>query len=71
VSLLPPIFVVYENPLDYPGMFVVRRWMGEVPDPFPVIVAETLTEARKVIPNGSVKLMPYAGDDPVILETWI
>lgn len=73
-SGMPPVFTVYESPKDYPGKFVIRRWIGMDPDREPVAVGDTLEDVRAELK----KLNPYLVrlerdvlDDPVILETWI
>lgn len=65
------VYAVYKNPSDYPGKFVVRKFIGETPDVNPSIVADSLIEARKVIPRDKVRLTPSITDDPVIIETWL
>lgn len=65
------IFVVYENPLDYPGKLVVRRWLGLEADPIPLAVTDSLALARNVIPDYCVPIGIYPNDDPVIKEVWI
>lgn len=73
-SGMPPVFCIYENPADYPGKFVVRRWVGMDPDREPVTVAETLDAAREALKELNpylVRLDRCPDDDPVILETWI
>ena len=65
------MYVVYENPSDYPGKFVVRKFTGETPDINPTIVAHSLEAARNVIPKDKVMLLPSVTDDPVIIENWL
>jgi hypothetical protein len=68
------IWVVYLNPTDYPGRYVVRRqraFAGQVEvDPHPAVVAETLDEARAWVPYGLYCQPAHPEDDPAILETW-
>jgi hypothetical protein len=69
-------WTIYENPLDHPGKFVVRRWdvLEGRTDPVPAdeaVVVKTLGMARMAVPAGSVCLGRQPGDDPAILETWI
>jgi hypothetical protein len=70
-----PIVVIYENPLDYPGKFVARRqWAsaGRVEvEPEPLIVGDSLTEVRGVIPDGMVCLDRDPSDEPQIVECWV
>lgn len=66
-------WVIYENPRDYPGKFVVRKWKVVTPDPKPgeAQVCNSLPEARSKIPPGMYKLEPSLHDDPCIVEVWI
>lgn len=70
-----PIVVIYENPSDYPGKFVARRqWAGRggvLLEPGPLIVGDSLTEVRGVIPDGMVRLPRDPNDEPQIVECWI
>lgn len=69
------IFVVYKNPADYPGLFVVREWHviggAQMPCPLPVAVVATLDEARRSVPEGHVCFPAQPDDDPVIYEVWL
>ena len=64
------VFAVYQNPSDYPGKFVVRKFVGENPDEKPLCVEDTLEEARKKIPAGLHRADRIPNDDVVIIETW-
>lgn len=65
------IYTVYKNPSDYKNKFVVRHFMNDIPERVPLIVADTLEEARKAIPDGMYRMDRQPDDDPVILEVWI
>jgi hypothetical protein len=69
------MWVVYWNPRDYPGRYVVRRqWVsrGDVyKEDYPKIVTKFLSEARDVIPDGLVNIGRMPEDDDVILEVWL
>lgn len=69
------VFTVYDSPRDYPGRFVVRRFVitGEwtTPDADPLVVADTLEIARQAIPYGLVQVPRMYGDDPPIVESWL
>jgi hypothetical protein len=61
---------IYKHPEDYPDKYVVRRWVGLTPDEDPLIITDTIEEARTVIPEGTI----YMGQDPidpVIVEVYI
>lgn len=67
-------WVIYWNPRDYPGLFVVREhkigpgWHAPVPE---CKTARTLEEARKLIPPGFTWLPRNPADDSPIVEIWI
>jgi hypothetical protein len=71
--------VVYLNPSDYPGRFVVRRWSlveGVLSaDLVPIAVVGSLEEARvavaAVAPSSRVCIPRHPSDDAVIVETWV
>jgi hypothetical protein len=68
-------FAIYNNPRDYPGQFVVRRWFigrGELlRELAPYAVTGTLEAARAAVPPGMYRLDRDASDDAVIVEVWI
>lgn len=69
------VWVIYENPADYPGRFVTRRQCvhrgGAIRiDPEPACVARTLDEAREAVPKNLTRFPPQPGDVPQIYETW-
>jgi hypothetical protein len=65
------LHVVYRNPRDYPGMFVLRIWTGMVPEAEPVIVSDDLEEVRRMIPIEFSNIGRFDQDDPAIYEVWI
>lgn len=72
-SNLPPIWVVYHRPRDFPNvLFMSRVWYGEVPTD-QVMFADSLAEMhRKLIAHGaSVSIGRMPGDDPCIVECWL
>ena len=64
------MFVVYFNPQDFPGKYVVRRHVGTRPDAEPLIVCDSLHQARSAIP-ADTRLDRSPDDDPVIVEVWL
>jgi hypothetical protein len=50
------LYVVYHNPLDFPGKYVIRRQTNQV---------------RAALPAGLVRLERAPEDDPCIVEVWI
>lgn len=71
-------YTIYASPSDYPGQYVVRRWVIEgtkiTPDPEPLIVTQNVGEARRKILEQDPGLVCFGHDfesDPAILETWL
>jgi hypothetical protein len=68
------VYVVYWNPKDFPGKFVVRRWgyTKFTPEPKEVIaVGLDLDEVREKIPAGLYRQSREKGDDSAIVEVWL
>lgn len=69
-----PIWTVYKNPVDYPEKFVVRRSTAiphVIHDPEPLIICDSLEEARAVIPEGAYRMNRMPDDAPHIYEVWL
>lgn len=70
-------YVIYEDPKDYPGKFVVRRWAivrgrpEPMPEADPLGVVDTIEAARALVPRGLYPLGRHAQDDAVIREVWL
>ena len=68
------IFVIYKNPSDYPNEFVVRVWVVAgivVPLQRPLVVVDTIEQARAAMPDGLFKMDRQDDDDPCIVEAWM
>lgn len=67
------MFTIYDHPTDYPRHWVVRgstiRPGGPVNDDR-VQLADTLEEARALIPPGLARMERLPADVPCIVETW-
>lgn len=67
-------YVIYNNPKDYPGKFVLRKWVinpaGLHSGPI-LGIADNIEEVRKYLPSYAVKLSVCENDDPVIAEVWV
>jgi hypothetical protein len=67
-------YVIYENPLDAPNKFVVRRFFFmHGPERVAVGVTDSLEEARALVPKKThgcqIGRMPQ--DEPQIVEVWM
>jgi len=69
------VFAIYELPLDHPRHFVVRRWFtasdGKIYADVVPRLADSLEEARGLVPSGLACLTSQPEDDPTICETWV
>jgi hypothetical protein len=62
-------YVVYDDPVDYPGKFVVRRWADQGADSH--VVCDDLESARQAIPAGRWRIDRMPDHDPTIRELWV
>lgn len=69
------MFTIFYNPTDYPGQWIVRRFLitrGDVlPDRHSTGFALDLDAARSLIPLGLVRLDRSPQDHASVVETWI
>lgn len=69
------LYIIYRNPSDYPGQYVVRRQFadakGVIIEAVPLVVTESLDIARAALPPGLHNIGREAGDERAILEVWI
>lgn len=72
-----PVVVIYENPLDFPGRFVVRRQWACKGDKVeievdPLAVVDTLEQARAAVPmEQDARVDRDPDDDSKIVECWV
>ena len=67
-------YVVYFNPSDFPGRYVMRGFVnvdGEAKANAIAISGETIEKVRAHIPKGLYRMERMPGDDPAIVEVWI
>jgi hypothetical protein len=66
-------WVIYKHPSDYPDHYVVRQWLcTEPPTPFQEAqLADTLEEARALLPPGLKNVGKGFEVDQVIEEVWM
>lgn len=68
------MLTIYNSPRDFPGLFVIREWFvypnrmerGELKG-----TAQTLANARRLIPEGWTCIPRQPGEDTKIQETWV
>ncbi len=70
------IWTIYHHPIDVVGVeYVVRRFTiepdGSVTPAGTFLAANTLEEARSLIPPGLVPFERDSSDDAVIVESWL
>lgn len=66
-------YTIYNDTLDHPGVYCVREWKIEkqaIPGPL-LGTANTLEDARKIVPFGLHLIPRSPEDDSKIVETWI
>lgn len=68
-------FTIYDHPRDHPGFFVMRECRvypdGRVEHAPLCVLALTLEQARRAIPEWAVNLGRQDEDDPAIFEVWV
>ena len=64
------IWVVYDSPLDLPGVFVARKWVNDVPTE-ETLEAATLEGIRGKLPEGLYRIPRCLGDELQIVESWV
>lgn len=67
------IWTVYQYSKDYPAQFVARRFESTNPPTATTdfLLADDLNGIREQLPGGLHRLSREAGDDPVIVESWL
>src|SRR3569832_845471 len=64
------IWIVYEDPPDFPYQYVARRHRGYI-ESGEYVTGNTLIDVRAKLPPGLMRIERSAGDDPMIRESWI
>lgn len=69
------LYVVYFNPLDFPGKYVIRKQIAGretvLAAPEPLIVGSSLDEVRAALPDGLTRLDRSPSDVASIVEVWL
>lgn len=64
------LIVVYENPLDMPGLFVARLFLMDQPTGY-IVKRRSLEGLLQTIPGHMVRLEPHFQDDPNIKAVYV
>lgn len=64
------IWIVYEDPPDFPNLYVARRHRGNVKTK-DYVTGATLIDVRAKLPPGLIRIERSPSDDPMIRESWI
>ena len=68
-----PMWVIYYDPSDYPGLWVARLHVS-LPEPMAtnvVLTASSLDAIREQIPDDLMPFGRHSADDPKIVEVWL
>ncbi len=69
------MWTIYDNPKDYPGLFVARMFKVWRAGPEPtaeVVMSRSLDEVRRAMTHlGLTCIQRSPDDDPKILEIWL
>lgn len=64
------MWTIYHDPSDFPGLYVARRFMLDVPTN-DIFTAKTIENIRSMLPFGLHRLDRDPRDDSKIVEVWI
>lgn len=68
------MWIVHFDPLDFPGMFVARRWLyglGGTRATSDLVVDTSLEKVRAQLPMEFIRVPRHFTDDPKIVEVWL
>jgi hypothetical protein len=68
------MWVIYNSPLDFPGLYVARKWEIHPGNPVATteyINATSLDILRSQLPHGLMRMLRNEGDGPRIVEIWL
>lgn len=67
-------YTIYDHPRDYPNHWVVRRFRIAsgcfIPEQ-ECQIADSLEQARRLIPSGLTRFERSPDDSPEVVETWM
>lgn len=64
------LWTIYDNPKDYPGLFVARKFEYDKPTK-DYFTANSLEAIRELIPKNLTRLNRFEDDEPQIVEVWL
>jgi hypothetical protein len=67
-------YAIFDHPDDYPDSWVVREFYASAGgvEPGPAQTANSLEEARALLPEGVTKVSDHGiGDPPHLVEVWM
>lgn len=64
------LIVIYENPIDMPGLYVARLFAMDIPTPY-IVKRHTLEAILETIPGHMVSIVPHYQDDPNIKAVYV
>jgi len=69
------IWTVYNSPVDFPGMYVARKFLTEAGRSVPtkeIMVGGTLDQLQRELESRGLTMLPRdASDEPHIVEIWL
>lgn len=67
------IWTIYQNPKDYPGIYVARRWeISATPVATnDMLTASSLNDIRTQLPAGLTCMPAKVEDDECVVESWL
>lgn len=68
------LWVIYKNPADYPGKYVLRKWeitAGTVAPERAVVLADDIETLRAQLPAGVQRFEPDKLDNVSIVECYV
>jgi len=69
-----PMYTIFQGPADYPGMFVLRKFLILPAKIYPaeiLCIGDSLDVVREHVPYGAYNLGRMPEDDPTVVETWV
>lgn len=70
------VYMIYSNPSDYPGLFVLQRWNmargpGDEVRHTVLAVERDFARIRELVPKGLTRIPRSPTDNPIVVEAWM